>query len=38
MKTVRSLLHGEIIRAVSFVLIGFLALFLFSTWSTNCRT
>lgn len=29
MKTVRSLLHGEIIRAVSFVLVGFLALFLF---------
>jgi lipopolysaccharide export system permease protein len=29
MKTVRSLLHGEIIRAVSFVIIGFLALFLF---------
>lgn len=29
MKTVRRLLHGEIIRAVSFVLIGFLALFLF---------
>lgn len=29
MKTVRSLLHGEIIRAVTFVLVGFLALFLF---------
>ena len=29
MKTVRSLLHGEIIRAVTFVLLGFLALFLF---------
>lgn len=29
MKTVRSLLHGEIIRAVTFVGIGFLALFLF---------
>jgi lipopolysaccharide export system permease protein len=29
MRTVRRLLHGEIIRAVSFVLIGFLALFLF---------
>ena len=29
MKTVRSLLHGEITRAVSFVLVGFLALFLF---------
>mgnify|MGYP006157610121 CR=1 FL=1 len=29
MKTVRSLLHGEIIRAVSFVLVCFLALFLF---------
>ena len=29
MRTVRSLLHGEIIRAVTFVLVGFLALFLF---------
>jgi lipopolysaccharide export system permease protein len=29
MKTVRRLLHGEIVRAVSFVLVGFLALFLF---------
>ena len=29
MKTVRRLLHGEISRAVSFVLAGFLALFLF---------
>jgi lipopolysaccharide export system permease protein len=29
MKTVRRLLHGEIIRAVAFVAIGFLALFLF---------
>lgn len=29
MKTVRSLLHGEIIRAVTFVVVGFLALFLF---------
>ena len=29
MKTVRSLLHGEIIRAVTFVAVGFLALFLF---------
>ena len=29
MKTVRSLLHGEIIRAVAFVAFGFLALFLF---------
>jgi lipopolysaccharide export system permease protein len=29
MRTVRRLLHGEIIRAVSFVLTGFLALFLF---------
>jgi lipopolysaccharide export system permease protein len=29
MKTVRRLLHGEIIRAVGFVLVGFLALFLF---------
>jgi lipopolysaccharide export system permease protein len=29
MRTVRRLLHGEIIRAVGFVLVGFLALFLF---------
>lgn len=29
MKTVRSLLHGEIIRAVTFVGIGFLTLFMF---------
>lgn len=29
MKTVRRLLHGEIIRAVAFVAIGFLALFMF---------
>lgn len=29
MKTVRRLLHGEISRAVGFVLLGFLALFLF---------
>lgn len=29
MKTVRRLLHGEIIRAVTFVAVGFLALFLF---------
>ena len=29
MKTIRRLIHGEIIRAVSFVAIGFLALFVF---------
>jgi len=29
MKTIRRLVHGEIIRAVSFVAIGFLALFVF---------
>ena len=29
MKTVRRLLYGEIIRAVVFVALGFLALFLF---------
>ena len=29
MKTVRHLLYGEIIRAVVFVALGFLALFLF---------
>jgi lipopolysaccharide export system permease protein len=29
MKTVRRLLHGEIVRAVTFVVVGFLALFLF---------
>ena len=29
MNTVRRLLHGEIVRAVGFVLLGFLALFLF---------
>jgi lipopolysaccharide export system permease protein len=29
MKTVRRLLHGEIVRAVTFVVLGFLALFLF---------
>ena len=29
MKTVRHLLYGEIIRAVLFVAVGFLALFLF---------
>lgn len=29
MKTVRRLLHGEIIRAVTFVTVGFLALFMF---------
>ena len=29
MKTVRILLHGEILRAVAFVATGFLALFLF---------
>ena len=29
MKTIRRLIHGEIIRAVTFVAIGFLALFMF---------
>jgi len=29
MKTIRRLIHGEIIRAVGFVLLGFLALFVF---------
>ena len=29
MRTIRRLIHGEIIRAVSFVAIGFLALFVF---------
>ena len=29
MKTIRRLIHGEIIRAVSFVVLGFLALFVF---------
>ena len=29
MKTIRRLIHGEIIKAVSFVAIGFLALFVF---------
>jgi lipopolysaccharide export system permease protein len=29
MKTIRRLIHGEIIRAVSFVALGFLALFIF---------
>ena len=29
MKTIRRLIHGEIIRAVSFVALGFLALFVF---------
>ena len=29
MKTIRRLIHGEIISAVSFVTLGFLALFIF---------
>ena len=37
MKTIRRLIHGEIIRAVSFVAIGFLALFVFLIWSINFK-
>ena len=29
MKTIRRLIHGEILRAVGFVVLGFLALFIF---------
>ena len=37
MKTLRRLIHGEIIRAVSFVALGFLALFVFFDLSLTLR-
>lgn len=37
MKTIRRLVFAEVLRAVGFVLLGFLGLFFFSIWSKRCK-